>query len=54
MRYLKYGMTLHMFSAGYQFCISQLNSLIVLPSSCRLIFTTANSQVKGHIFYWHK
>ena len=40
--------------AGYQSCISQLNGLIVLPNSCRLIFTTANSHAKGYIFYWYK
>lgn len=46
-RYLKYTMILHMFSAGYQSCISQLNSLTVLPNSCRLLFTTANIHAEG-------
>lgn len=49
-RYLKYMMILHMFGAGPQFCISQLNSFIVLPNPCRLIFTTAKSHTKGCIF----
>jgi len=42
MRYLKWMMILHMFNAGYQSCISQLNGVIVLPNFCRLILTTSN------------
>lgn len=43
-----------MFSAAYQSCISQLNGLVVLPNSCRLIFTTANSHAEVYVFHGYK